>query len=123
MLNIKTALAVLFASSVALAAQPPSTWQVTDFSLGDDTGNGLTYSFTIQSTADETDNFKASCTGSTAQASLLPCSDPAVTAVVWSTGVVNGVQGFELHAAYGNEKGEIAVPPNTSSFGLYAYAN
>ncbi|RFU30438.1 hypothetical protein B7463_g5925, partial [Scytalidium lignicola] len=121
----KTALVALFASSVALAlptsGTPSNTWQVTYFSLGDDTGNGLKYAFDIQTTADDTEKFAAYCSGSTVQAGLLPCSDPAVTAVVWSTGIVNGVEGFELHAAFGKETGSVPIPPATRSFGLYAY--
>lgn len=122
----KAALITLFASAVLgtpTASAPANTWQVTNFNLGDDTGNGYTYSFNIQTTADDSEYFNTFCTGSTVQAGRLPCVDPAVTAVVWSTGIVDGVEGFELHAAFGDEKGSIAVPPNTTSFGLYGYSS
>jgi hypothetical protein len=124
---VKTALIALCASPMALAlptATGPASnvWEVTNFSLTDNTGNGLTYSFDIQATADDTDKFATSCTGSTVQAALSPCVIQAVSAVVWSTGVVNGVEGFGLHAAFGDEKGSIQVPSGATSFGLYGYA-
>lgn len=127
-MSIKATLVALFASSVALAlptviTPAPNVWEVTNFALSGNTGNGLTYAFDIQATADDTDKFITSCTGSTVQAGLMPCLDPTVTAVVWSTGVVRGVEGFELHAAFESEKGSIQVPSGVSSFGLYGYSS
>jgi hypothetical protein len=127
-MSIKATLVAFFASSVALAlptatTPAPNVWEVTNFALSDNTGNGFTYAFNIQTTADDTDRFTTLCTGSTVQAGLMPCEDPAVTAVVWSTGAVNGVEGFELHAAFENEKGSIQVPSGVSSFGLYGYSS
>ena len=117
----RTALLALVASSVAFASplkarESPTTWQVSDFELTNDTGNGFTYTFQISGEAPD-GGFNTVCTGSTVQAGLGPCvQNTAVTAVVHSTGVVNGVQGFELQAAFAGATGDIAVPAGETSF-------
>lgn len=117
----KTALLALAASSVTFASplkprESPTTWTVSNYALTNPTGNGYTYSFQISGEAPD-GGFNTLCTGSTVQAGLGPCvQNTAVTAVVHSTGVVNGVEGFELQAAFAGATGNIAVPEGETSF-------
>jgi hypothetical protein len=119
----KTALFALAASTVAFALpsaitrrESPTTWQVSNFELTNDTGNGFTYTFQISGEAPD-GGFNTLCTGSTVQAGLGPCvQNTAVTAVVHSTGVVNGVEGFELQAAFAGATGSVQVPEGETSF-------
>jgi hypothetical protein len=120
----KIAVLALSASSLAFALpssaparrESPTTWQVSNYELTNDTGNGWTYTFQISGEAPD-GGFNTECTGSTVQAGLAPCvQNTAVTAVVHSTGIVNGVEGFELQAAFATATGEIQVPAGESSF-------
>jgi hypothetical protein len=117
----KTALLALAASSVAFASplknrESPTTWQVSNYELTNDTGNGYTYTFQISGEAPD-GGFNTLCTGSTVQAGLGSCvQNTAVTAAVHSTGVVNGVEGFELQAAFADATGDIAVPAGETNF-------
>ena len=120
----KFSLLALAASTVAFALpsssvfrrESPTTWQVSNYQLTNPTGNGYTYSFQISGEAPD-GGFNTLCTGSTVQAGLLPCvQNTAVTAVVHSTGTVNGVQGFELSAAFAGATGEVQVPAGETSF-------
>jgi hypothetical protein len=117
----KAFLALPLLASLTLASplktrESPTTWTVSNYELTNDTGNGFTYTFQISGEAPD-GGFNTLCTGSTVQAGLGPCvQNTAVTAVVHSTGVVNGVEGFELQAAFAGATGEIEVPAGETTF-------
>jgi hypothetical protein len=112
-------LLVLLASVLATALpsrESPTTWQVANYDLSNDTGNGYTYSFQLSGEAPDC-GFNTLCTGSTVQAGAAPCvQNSALTAAVYSTGSVDGVEGFELQAAFEGATGEVQVPAGESSF-------
>jgi hypothetical protein len=113
---ILTSLLSLTLASPLKTRESPTTWTIADFELTNNTGNGWTYNLQISGEA-PFGGFNTACTGSTVQTGLAPCvQNSAVTAVVHSTGFVNGVEGFELQAGFERATAETPVTSGEATF-------